>query len=123
MGYYDLDASGILPNDYGNFEAQREWSKKMDSVVYKAAPVAITTQLHATTSSVVSFTVQSLGSRLTLCTNEPGTATFFTTNGQIIEIVSILKSGTVTTRVGALGCYLVKFTSAGGMVAKRIVNY
>jgi hypothetical protein len=122
MGYYDLDASGILPNDYGDFEAQREWSKKMDSAVYKAPPVAITTP-HASISSVSSLSVKSLGGRLTLSTSGPGTATFFATNGRIIDKVSILKSGTVTTRIGTLGSYLVKFTSAEGTFAKRIVNY
>jgi hypothetical protein len=122
MGYYDLDASGILPNDYGDFEAQREWSKKMDSAVYKAPPVAITTP-HNSISSVSSLSVKSLGGRLTLSTSGPGTATFFATNGRIIDKVSILKSGTVTTRIGTLGSYLVKFTSAEGTFAKRIVNY
>ena len=121
-GYMDLDASGTLPNQYGDFEAQREWAKKMDSVVYKAPPVGIAVSHAALSRATAHFTIQSHGGSLTLSATEPGTVTFFSTDGRIISEMQILKSGTVA-RMQTAGCYLVKFSSANGSATKRIVSY
>lgn len=128
-GSMDLDNKGVLPNDYGNFEAQREWVLKMDSLVYKAPPVAIATPRPAASrfdglsaTPTARFTVQSGSGSLTLSADEPGTATLFATDGRIIDEISLVKFGSVTRAVAA-GCYLIKFTSAQGSATKRIVGY
>jgi hypothetical protein len=122
LGAYDLDdKGGVLPNDYGNFEAQREWVKKMDTVVYKAPPVAVTTP-HTTIDPASYVAVLSRNGRLVLESRLTGTATLFATDGRIIGKAIFSEAGRFTLG-GAPGCCFVRFKSVKGVTTRRVVNY
>jgi hypothetical protein len=113
MGYYDLDASGTLPNQYGDFEAQREWSKKMDTVVYKAPPTGTINTLRSGAPSTTFSIVQKPGSFL-LSAAQPGTVTLFSSEGRIIKKAVYTKAGAYVLK-SAPGCYFLRFKSVNGM--------
>ena len=122
LGAYDLDdKGGVLPNDYGNFEAQREWVKKMDTVVYKAPPMAVTTR-PAAFNQASHFTVLSKNGRLVLDAGLPGTVTQFATDGRTIRKMQLSEAGGFPLG-SAPGCFLVRFKSVKGVETVRVVNY
>jgi hypothetical protein len=121
-GYLDIANDGVLPNEYGNFELLKVWALKMDTVVYKAAPVGITTPRISTNNPVSQFTVLTRNGRLVLDAECPGTATFFTTHGRIIKETVVSKAGHYAIG-SAPGCYLVRFKSSKAMETIRAVKF
>ncbi|MBN1308566.1 MAG: hypothetical protein JXA18_11645 [Chitinispirillaceae bacterium] len=120
-GNLDLDEKGgILPNDYGNFELQREWAKKMDTVVYKKT-VDIFSPRPAI-DPTARLILLSRNGRLVLDVDCPGTATLFTFSGRILEEAIISAAGR-RTLMSVPGCCIVRFTSMKGVETIRAVNY
>jgi hypothetical protein len=113
-GYMDIGAKGILPLNYGNFEFQREWAKKMDTVVYKGTVFVKPPQTIAQTAEKLNMLSQN--GRTVINAGCAGTIAVFSINGEMIDKIALRKAGTYSLGSNASGLYLVKFTSEKGMV-------
>ncbi len=114
MGNYDLDEkTGILPNTYGDFEFQKEWVKKMDTVVYKAKVFANQTQPTYYTTDKFSATYKN--DRLDINADCAGAVSIFTIQGELVDKIVLTRAGSYT-RKNAPGLYMVKFTNEKGLV-------
>ncbi|MBN1578437.1 MAG: hypothetical protein JW913_17885 [Chitinispirillaceae bacterium] len=121
FGAMDLDSKGVLPNDFGNFEAQREWVLRMDSLVYKKTVEVAS--LRPAITPVTRFTLHSRNGRLVLDADCPGTACLFSIEGRIVNDIILAKAGRYTL-ASAPGYYLVKINSINGTTETlRAVNY
>jgi len=111
----------VSPKDFGDFEAQREWVLRMDSLVYKAPPLSISSP-RPVLASAAPFTIRPQNGLLVLSAATPGMATLFTTAGRKIEDKVIAKAGSCALG-STSGCYLVRFRSAAGTGTLWAVNY
>lgn len=116
QGYSDIDgaANGVLPNDFGNYEFQRCWALRMDTVVYKAK-VAVNPQQIAL-DQAEKLNITSKNSFLILSPTFAGKVSVFTINGELVDNVVLSKSGSVSLGKNAMGLYLVKFKPEKGTV-------
>jgi hypothetical protein len=110
----DMDNGGVLPNDYGNFELQREWAKKMDPVVYKGSVMA--NPSNTAHRAIERLNMLSKNGRLVFNTACAGIVGVFTINGEMVDKVVFNKSGSHSLANKARGLYLVKFTPDKGLV-------
>jgi hypothetical protein len=114
MGYYDLDKTGALPNAYGDMEAQKVWTLKMDTVVYKA-----TTSVNPSrsfVSGIENLNVLSHQGSRTIATGCAGEISMYSVKGELLNRFAIKKAGAYSIDKKATGLYLVKFTSEKGIV-------
>lgn len=117
-GPLDLD-KGYLPNQYGNFEMQREWNLKMDTVVYKAAPVSVNRSLPVRREPDALFSVQVTPGTFSFSSDGPGVMTLFTLDGTVANEMSFT-AGRVHQRLPSLpGYYLLQMRTAA---IKRTVS-
>jgi hypothetical protein len=113
-GSYDVANDGILPNDYGDFELQREWAKKMDTVVYKGT-VMVNPSLQNSRTMEKPKVVYKNG-RLVANGDCAGSVAVFSINGEMIRKIALRNAGTYPLGNKAAGVYLVKFASEKGLV-------
>jgi|WetSurMetagenome_2_1015567.scaffolds.fasta_scaffold51425_2 hypothetical protein len=114
MGYYDLDATGTLPNADGDCEAQKVWAQKMDSIVYKSK-VSVNPVFSSMTATDKINMISKQG-WVILDANCAGTVSVFTINGELVDNVVVKKAGPVSLGNNATGLYVIKFKSEKGTV-------
>jgi hypothetical protein len=113
MGYYDLNNTGTQPNAFGDMEAQKVWTLKMDTVVYKAKVLANPSQTAPRLTEKLNML--SKNGSLVLNADCAGTISVCTVQGELVDKIVLKKAGSYT-RKNAPGLYMVKFTTDKGLV-------
>jgi len=121
FGKMDLGNDGVLPNNYGDFEMQREWNLKMDTVVYKADPVSVH-PVKQVSGTAVGFAVHSENGQLVLTTARTGTVSVFSTDGRCLSRKNLSATGMI--RQGyAPGVYVVRFSAPEHTASVKVLHY
>ena len=124
-GAMDLANDGYLPNQYGDFEMQREWNLKMDSVVYKAAAVAAEVPRAAVPVSDMqnAFSITAQGDQLCFTASMPGTVRMLSLDGKVVAMRSFAAGPVELHRSAVSGFCLLEIVSGGVKHVFPVMNY